>query len=146
MVWTLYQLRKHTYIRTTDTSGFLHSLTPDDYLLIHRPRSSGLGGGVGFFIRDTYKCKTIDSPNFCSFESMVISVTVDGHSLLLTSLYRPPGPCSAIFLDEFMTLISYLSSVDSYYYICSDFNIHIDVPGSDSHKFSVLLESCNLTQ
>ena len=58
---------------------------------------------------------------------------------------RPPGPCS-FFLDEFMSFVCFLSSVDGNYFICGDFNIHIDVPCTDSYKFESLLESCNLTQ
>ena len=50
------------------------------------------------------------------------------------------------FLDEFMSFVCFLSSVDCNYFICSDFNIHIDVPFTDSHKLESLLESCDLTQ
>ena len=44
-----------THIRTTDCDSFLRSLTPDGFSLIHRPRSTGIGGDVGFFIRESYK-------------------------------------------------------------------------------------------
>ena len=43
-----------THIRTTDSDSFLRSLTPDGFSLIHRPRSTGIGGGIGFFIRESY--------------------------------------------------------------------------------------------
>ena len=55
-----------THIRTTDSDSFLRSLTPDGFSLIHRPRSSGIGGGVGFFIRDSYKYRKVDTPNYSS--------------------------------------------------------------------------------
>ena len=42
-----------THIRTTDSDSFLCSLTPDGFSLIHRPRSTGIGGGVGL-IRTFY--------------------------------------------------------------------------------------------
>ena len=86
-----------THIRTTDSDNFLHSLTPDGFSLIHRPHSTGIGGGVGFFIRESYKCCNVDTPNYSSFENIVISVSVTGRTLLLASTYRPPGPCSSIF-------------------------------------------------
>ena len=57
-----------THIRTTDSDSFLHSLTPDGFSLIHRPRSTGISGGVGFFIRASYKCRKVDTPNYGSFE------------------------------------------------------------------------------
>ena len=43
-----------------------------------------------------------------------------------------------------MSIVCFLSSVNCKYCICSDFNIHIDVPCIDSHKLESLLESCNL--
>ena len=65
-----------THVRTTDSDSFLRSVTPDGFSLIHRPRSSNIGGGVGFFIRDSYKYCKVDTPNYSSFENMVISVRV----------------------------------------------------------------------
>ena len=56
-----------THIRTTDLDSFLHSFTPDGFSLIHRPRSSGIGGGVSFFICDPYTYRKVDTPNYSSF-------------------------------------------------------------------------------
>ena len=86
-----------TRICTTDSDNFLRSITLDGFFLIHRPRSSGIDGGVGFFIRDSYKYRKVDTPNYSSFENVVISVSVSCRTLLLASIYRPLGPCSSIF-------------------------------------------------
>ena len=86
-----------THIHTTDSDSFLHSLTPDGFSLIHRLCSSGIGVGFGFFIRDTYKYRKVDTPNYSSFENTVISVSVSCRTLLLASIYRPLGLCSSIF-------------------------------------------------
>ena len=86
-----------THIRATDSDSFFRSLTSDGFSLIHIPRSSGIGGGIGFFIRDSYKCRKVDIPNYSSFENIVISVLVSCRTLLLASIYRPPGSCSSIF-------------------------------------------------
>ena len=51
-----------THIRTNDSDSFLRLLTPDGFSLIHRPCSSGIGGGVGFFICDSYKYQKVDTP------------------------------------------------------------------------------------
>ena len=45
-----------------------------------------------------------------------------------------------------MFFVCFLSSVDCKYFICGDFNIHVDVPCTDSDKLKALLESCNLRQ
>ena len=74
------------HIRATDSDSFLRSLTPDGFSLIHRPRSSGTGGGVGFFIHDSYKCHKVDTLNYSSFENIVISVSVLCQTLLLLSI------------------------------------------------------------
>ena len=45
-----------------------------------------------------------------------------------------------------MSFVGFLSSINSSYYICGDFNIHVDVPVGDSYKFMTCLDSCDLTQ
>ena len=86
-----------THIRATDSDIFLCSLTPEGFSLIHRPRSSGISGGVGFFIRDSYKCRKVDTQNYSSFENIVISVSALCRTLLLASIYHSPGTCCSIF-------------------------------------------------
>ena len=51
-----------------------------------------------------------------------------------------------MFSEEFMSFVCFLSSVDCKYFICGGFNIHVDVPCTDSHKLKALLESCYLRQ
>ena len=83
----------------------------------------------------------------CLFEpKMVVSIGLHGHSLLLACIYRPPGSCTCNFLEEFMSFVGYLSSINSSYYICGDFNIHVDVPVGDGNKFTTFLDSCDLKQ
>ena len=50
------------------------------------------------------------------------------------------------FLDKFLSIVCFLSSVDCNYFICGVFNIHVNVPCTDSYKLKSLLVSCNLTQ
>ena len=96
-----------THIHTTDSVSFLRSLTPDGFSLIHRPRSLSIGGGVGFFIHDSYKYRKVDTPNYISFENIVISVSVSCRTLLLASTCRHPGPCS-VFCLLLIAITSYL--------------------------------------
>ena len=66
--------------------------------------------------------------------------------MLLACIYRPPGSCTCKFPEEFMSFVGFLSSINSLYYICGDFNIHVDVPVSDGYKFMTFLDSCDLKQ
>ena len=43
-------------------------------------------------------------------------------------------------------LCSFLSSIKSSYYICGNFNIHVDVPDWNGYKFMTLLDMCDLKQ
>ena len=45
-----------------------------------------------------------------------------------------------------MSFVGFLSSINSSYYICGDFNIHVDVPVGDGYKFMTFLDSCDLKQ
>ena len=38
-----------THIYPFDSDSFLWSITPPDFIFPHKPRPSGIGGGVGFF-------------------------------------------------------------------------------------------------
>ena len=45
-----------------------------------------------------------------------------------------------------MSFVGFLSSINSSYYICGDFHIHVDVTVGDGHKFMTFLDSCDLKQ
>ena len=95
-----------THIKLHDSKRFLQELTPDGFSLFHIPRSNKSGGGVGFFIKNTFETKDIvGAPNFTSFEHHTISLFLHGRSLILGVLYRPPN-----FVQLFLK-ISCLTSV-----------------------------------
>ena len=50
------------------------------------------------------------------------------------------------FLDNFLSLVSFLSSISCQFCMWQDFSIHMDVSGGDGDKFSSLLESCSINQ
>ena len=88
----------------------------------------------------------MDTPTFSSFENISIAIGSAAQPLVLTCVYHPPGSCSDSFLDQFLNLLEYLSSVSPSFLICGDFNIHVDTSSNDSIKFQNCLESCNITQ
>ena len=98
-----------------------------------------------FFINKAIQFRSVDTPTFSSFENISIAIGSAAEPLVLTCVYRPPGSCSDSFLDQFLNLLEYLSSVSPSFLICGDFNIHVDTSSNDSIKFQNCLESCNIT-
>ena len=133
-----------THIRQEETDSLLHSITPTGFIFCHKPRIHG--GGVGFFINKAIQFRSVDTPTFSSFENISIAIGSAAQPLVLTCVYRPPGSCSESFLDQFLNLLEYLSSVSPSFLICGGFNIHVDTSSNDSIKFQNCLESCNITQ
>ena len=88
----------------------------------------------------------MDHPTFTYFECLVVSIGSNAHSTLVACVYRSPGSCSNPFYDEFYTLVEFLSSTNTSFIICGDFNIHIDTTSRDSVNFLNTLDSCNITQ
>ena len=135
-----------THIRSYDTASFISELTPVGYKLFHVPRPNKLGGGVGFIVNKSFNVTVVSSPIFTSFESIVISVKWLNNSLNLASIYRPPQLSSTSFLHDFMSFVSFTSTLPSPTIISGDFNIHMDSSSNISTDFKSLLDSCDLTQ
>ena len=102
-----------THIRSTDTDGLLNSLTPTNYTLIQKPRCTGLGGGVGFLCRKSFSPSILSSPVFRSFEIIILSFRSEYNSFVAACVYRPPSSCTTQFLEDFLALSGFLSSVGS---------------------------------
>ena len=135
-----------THIRPTDTDGHLNSLTPINYNLIQKPRSTGLGGGVGLLCRKSFSPSIVSSPVFRSFEIIILSFRFQYNSFVVACVYRPPGSCTTPFLETFLALSGFLSSVGSNFIICGDINIYLDVECGDRSRFYDIIQCCSLIQ
>ena len=135
-----------THIRQEETDSLLHSITLTGFKFCHKPRMHGCGDGVGFFINKAIQFRSVDTPSFSSFENISFAIGCAAQLLVLACVYCPPGSCSKSFLDQFLNLLEYLSSVSLSFLMCGDFNIHVDTSSNDSIKFQNCLESCNITQ
>ena len=78
----------------------------------------------------------------------MVSIVTPGRTLTFACVYCSPAPgkCIINFFDKFVSFVGFLSFQKNQYYIYGDFNIHVVVPGSDGHKFMILLEFCNIKQ
>ena len=135
-----------THIKHTDTDYLIRSITPPGFKLFQSPRPRGGGGGVGLFLRSEVTVGVIDIPVYTSFESIAISTGNCSQHLTIASIYRPPGACTSLFMDEFMSFVSVLSSRCLSFIICGDFNFHVDTDCSDRVKFYNLIDCCDLHQ
>ena len=133
-----------THIRPTDTDGLLNSLT--NYTLIQKPRCTGFGGGVGFLCRKSFSPSIVSSPVFTSFEIIILSFRSEYNSFVAACVYRPPGSCTTRFLEDFLALSGFPSSVGSNFIICGGINIHLDVECGDRSRFYDILQCCSLIQ
>ena len=129
-----------------DTDGLLNSVTPTNYNLIQKPRSTGLGGDVGFLCRKSFSPSIVSSPVFRSFKIIILSFRSKYNSFVAACVYRPPGSCTTQFLEDFLALSGFLSSIGSNLIICGDINVHLDVECGDRSMFYDILQCCSLIQ
>ena len=135
-----------THIRPTDTDDLLNSLTTAEFNLIQKPSCTRLGSGVGFLCRKSFTHSTVSSPVFRSFEIIILCFWSDYNSFVAACVYRPPGSCTTQFLEDFMALSGFLSSISSKFIICGDINVHLDVECGDRSRFNDILQCCSLIQ
>ena len=135
-----------THIRPTDTNGLLNSLTPANYNFIQKPQCTGLGGGVGFLCRKTFSPSIVSSMVFRSFEIIILFLRSNNNRFVAACLYHPPGSCTTQFLEGFLALSRYLSSIGSNFIICGNINVHLDDECGDRSRFHDILQCCSLVQ
>ena len=68
----------------------LSEVIPPGYDMIHKPRLTGRGGGVGIIYRETLAIKQLTSSVYQSFEHMLVRATTASVNYHIVLLYRPP--------------------------------------------------------
>jgi Endonuclease/Exonuclease/phosphatase family len=136
-----------TWLTPNSPQPTLNSLTPPGYSLLHNPRLTGTGGGVGLLYKSHLHIKPAAIPSFPSFESLCVILALPSTSITILIIYRPPSLSKSNFYLDFSTLLESLSTTPSEFLIIGDFNFHVDapVPSSDS-PFLDLLETFSLSQ
>ena len=105
-----------------------------------------IGWCVGFLCRKSFSPSIVSSPVFRSFEIIILSFRYDYNSFVAACVYRPPGFCTTQFLEDFLALSGFLSSIGSNVLICGDINVHLDVESGDRSRFNDILQCCSLSQ
>ena len=128
-------------------------LTPNGYSMIHEPRQTGRGGGVGVILRDTISAKAEPiNDAYRSFECMKIKVIKSSFTYRFVTIYRPPPSAknkltAHDFFEEFDNFLSSMILAKGKLIIMGDFNFHLDTadnPGTQ--RFNSLLDSYGLQQ
>lgn len=84
-----------TWLHMEGSDMAIGELCPNGYRLLHTPRLTGRGGGVGLLYKQGigFKSKTrLCEHSFTSFECMDVTF-VARKSLRVIVVYRPPGEC-----------------------------------------------------
>ena len=136
-----------TWLKPSDTLSCLSDLTPPGFSLLHKPRTHGRGGGVGFLISNEFKVTDYTIPSFSTFECICLKVSGCSFEGLVLCMYHPEPSHSDTFYQEFQELLELLIPLATEFYILGDFNLHLDKKQSPTTtKFCDILESFDLEQ
>jgi len=141
-----------TWIKPTTTSAELLNCTPPNYTILSVPRnhsgnSAGIGGGIGFLIRESFTQLLTSHPDFSSFDSSSITLQIPRSKISVYNIYRPPSssPLSkpnSVFLQDFHSFLSVAATTPHEFIITGDFSIHLDNPADHfTSQFLSLLAS-----
>ncbi len=113
-----------TWLEDNCSATVLTETAPPNFNFISVCRTVRRGGGVAALFKDVYQCKQVSFGQYLSFEYLGI-VLKGAPRILFIIIYRPPK-YSPAFVEEFIELLSMISSEFDYFAIAGDFNIHID--------------------
>ena len=138
-----------TWLGKDDDDAVIASIKPDGYDFIHHPRLGQEGGGVAILFRQSIKIQLQDHKSYSTFESIEALATVKGHTIRISSIYRPDpyGNNVPAFLGEFSEYIIGITSKPHDITVCGDINFHLDnATDPSTENLLTVLESCNLKQ
>ena len=96
---------------------------------------SGAGGGLAVLYRNSLTkniAVSIRDFVFTAFEICAVRISLDSHTVVFLSVYRPPPSrknklTNAMFLEQFTDLLESYVACDRLFVVC-DLNVHFDNP------------------
>ena len=105
-------------------------------------------GGIVVFYKSVLKVSVFRLPSFTAIEALALLITGSGHTVLLTTVYRPgSASVSDSFFGEFEDLTSVVTVTNYNCVMFGDFNIHVDdKTDTRADRLAQLLEAYSLRQ
>jgi hypothetical protein len=98
------------------------------YNLILKTRSNGRGGGIGFYLKSSYKYKVLSdlSPFYENeFECLTIETSINGKKTLLSNFYKPPTAVHNSFVNHLENLLHNLAITNHCSFMFCDSNVNL---------------------
>ena len=117
-----------TETKVLQGSPALQHCTPPTHQVFHAARASASrGGGVALIAARKLACKKYIYPHkVSSFEHLIVHFAGVHKPCFIINIYRPPSGNVTTFIEEFSSLIEYMSNPNRELIVLGDFNIHVN--------------------
>ena len=111
---------------TNEKNFICNQITPKGYSINHVSCTGKTGSGVGIITQYTLKSKSCAQEYYATFEYAVIYIEPVNELTITIIVYRPPGPFSTAFIDDFTSLLETYALQKHRLLAYGDFNIHYE--------------------
>lgn len=124
---------------------YVNTIQIEGYNFFYVNRNDRGGGGVGLYVDSDLKCNIVEKKTFVAtnlMEIITIEIITDtGKNILLSCVYRPPGPGADLFTNKIIEMFE--NENNKLVVLCGDFNIDINNSAETvDHKY--LMQSIGL--
>lgn len=110
-----------------------------NYIFLHKARKNKKGGGVGFYVRQGIKIRTLRHPS-SHLEQLWIEVQLPGAKIAIGTAYRPE---STSLRETWDSLSESMSSIARCDYICLLGDLNVDLLKVNSARAKEFLDFCH---
>lgn len=134
-----------TWLNKCDNAK-IAEMTPITHTFLHNPRNERRGGGVGIFLRNTFKkVRQCKSMSLKTCEHMQVTCEIGGRKCIFVVVYRPPNLSTSSFIEDFRLYLETIDMVSANLFVCGDLNLWVD-DANDRYasEFLDMMDSFNL--